>query len=404
MLIAFLVLLEGGFWVPKSVANSGDDLEGSAESEPLSSIYQKFSRTLQQDFPLRNIGNFRVTNRRGTIILKSWSQNKIRAVAKGVAFALNPDQAEELFSSIDLRFREIGENTELSVQHGKGLEIDRKLKERGSPRTWVDLEVYAPPSLSVKIWTVNGKVSVETWRKGISVRTFSGEIHLKQIQGDLDLTCVSCPIDLEEIEGNIRVIGGEGAVSLDGVRSSQVFVETSSGEQQIQRVSGRQTYVSHSGEITASKLSGHIEFRSQSGNIQLSDVEGFVSGESDSGNIGVSVRKWVFDDRAWFESGAGNIDLELPKGFSAEVRINAVEGETRLEFPVQHSRQQRDRADSKEKTWITHLKSLLRWKEPKKAAVENAQDSNWIQGRVGKGGGELRVFSQAGNIRLRKRL
>lgn len=352
----------------------------AAPPEPAFSVHDStektFSEELERDFPLRTIGRLQVTNLRGNISIIGWSQDRIRVKAVRRAKAAGLPEAKALFSAVDFRYRSVDGDIELSAEYGKSLGIEERLKERKNPRTSMDMVVYAPSTFVLRAWAGEGAVSIRSWGASLDVRTTSGSISVNELKGDnFSILCPACAITATQVRGNLRCMAGTGKVQLRSVKGKEIYVESTSGSQEIEAVEGEQLYVSRQGPIRGKLMVGHVEFHTGSGPIQLTEVSGFVSGKSETAPIQVQVDLWKFVDKALIESSLGDVTLSLPSVFSGEVDLWSETGQAQLAFvsqPIQD------------------------------AHVQGPEPANHIHARVGSGGEQLRIYSKSGNIQLLK--
>lgn len=333
-----------------------------------------FTEEIEKDLPLRSIGRLQITNMRGEINVQGWAFDKIRIRAKKIAQADTPEQAKALFAAMDFRYRMIDGDIELSAEYGRGLDIEQRLKERESPKTSMEMTVFAPARLRLHVWATDGKVNLKGWHAPVEVRTAAGPIAVENLRGgNVSLLCSSCGISAKNLSGSLRAMGGSEDIEIVDVDGPNVYLESSSGTLRVTRVKGEQLYVSRSGSLVGSFLQGQIEFHLQQGSVDISDVNGFLSGRSDTGSIHASVKKWKFLDKALLETVSGDITLSLPPDFSGDVDCWSQTGKSEVYFPVVR---------------------------PQESRIFGPEPINRILGRVGDGGELLKIFSEKGNLKL----
>jgi hypothetical protein len=351
--------------------------------EPETTGMREFADSVEHDFPLRSIGQLNVSNPRGSIIVQGWSHDRIRVKAVRRVMADSPDKAKKLFEAMDFRYRPLDQDVELAADYGKGLDIQQRLEERRVPHARMDVTIYAPARLKLRVWgpdqESSGETTVRDWNgPRIEVRAHTGPMNLESINsGQISLLCPSCQVTLRRIRGSVRCMAGSGSADLSDVNGSTIYVDTQAGSQRLEKISGEQLYVTRDGSIRGNVLSGSIQFSTTDGSVDLSDTSGFVSGKTGSGNITVRARDWEFQDRAVMESDRGAIHLFLPHGFSGEVDVWSVLGKVQVGFPLMPS------AIEDSKTY-------------------GPEPANRIRGRIGSGGEQLRVYSRLGDVRVLK--
>jgi hypothetical protein len=338
---------------------------------------EEFVDELEKDFTLRTIGQLQITNMRGNVVVQGWAMDKIRVRAKRKAMAANEEEAKALFSALDFRYQSSRENIELSAEYGRGLSIEDRLKERENPKTSMEMQIFAPANLKLRVWAVDGSVTVKGWNADLEVRTASGPILAESLRSPtVSLLCSTCAMQVKSARHaqSLRCMGGAGAITIQDVAGSQVYAESSTGAIRLAGVSGEQLYVSKSGPITGGKLRGRIEFHTQQAPVEIEDSRGFLSGRTETGNIIARMKDWVFTDRALIESVQGSIVLDLPQQFSGDVDVWSLSGKANIDFPLTP--------------------------EGVSRASVGPEPTNHLLGRVGSGGGLLKIFSERGDIRV----
>jgi hypothetical protein len=339
----------------------------------------EFHDEIERDFAVRSIAQLQVTNMRGDISIQGWSLDKIRIKARRKALASNAEEAKRLFSAVDFRHQASNSLIELAAEYGRGLSLEERLREREHPRTSMEMTVFAPAGLKLKIWGVDGKILVRGWSASVDVRDSTGSINIESVKsGGASVLCPSCAIRIRSVRGPVRSMGGSGNIELSDVDSRLVYVETEAGSISASQVRGEQLYVTKSGPITARELSGRIEFHAGDGPVRITDSSGFLSGRTTGGSIHAQMRDWKFADKAVIESVQGEIELKLPLDFSGEVDLKSGTGTTELGFPVE----------------ITDERTVSR------GGIVPSRSPGQITGRVGEGGELLKVSSTRGNVRV----
>ena len=335
---------------------------------------ENFLNEFERDYPIRSFGELQVTNLRGGIEIRGWSLDKIRVKAKRRVEAANQEEAKRRLTALDIRFSSLGQGLEVSAEYGKNLSIEERLQERKQPKTSMDLVIYAPAAMDLRVWTVDGKVFVKEWGHSLEVRSAKGAVRVENVRSkQVSVLCPSCDISVKGARGTVRCMGGSGDVRLQDVNGDDIFVETQSGVITARRISGRQLYVSRSGALLGSRLSGQIEFHTTSGAVRIDELSGFASGRTVDGPIELKIRSWNFRDKALFESARGRIRLEVPHDFSAEVDLWSLYGKARLDLGLTPARD---------------------------FGSYGPEPRNHLRGTIGEGGEQLRAFSQEGDVVL----
>ncbi len=335
-----------------------------------------FEDEVERDFAVRSIGQLQITNLRGGITVKGWAQDKIRVNAKRKVQAESADEAKQFFDALDFRYQTSGKDIELSAQYGGGRDIHQRLRERQNPRTSMDMVVLAPANFHLRVWAVDGAVAVTGWNGPLEVRTAKGKIEISDMGSpNASLLCPYCPIRASKIRGSLRCMGGTGNVVVEDAQGDQLFVETSSGNQKLDRIVAQQLYISKSGRIEGRALKGKIEFHSTEGDVEILDASGFASGNTSSGNVRIQMKDWRFEDRALIESVQGSVSVQLPATFSGEVDARSVAGKAKVDFKLKSQ----------------YNPNLI-----------GPQPANHFRGKVGESDEQLKLFSRDGDVHLLK--
>jgi DUF4097 and DUF4098 domain-containing protein YvlB len=339
-------------------------------------LSKEYVEEIEKDYPLRSIGHLQVTNPKGDITIQGWALDKVRIKVRKTVQVDSPEKAKRLLELADYSYQVADGNIQITTLYGKGLTIQDRLRENDSIKSRLDLQIFAPSNLKLKIWTVEGRVQLKAWNHQAEIRTNSGSIKIEGVKAEkLSILCASCPIQLRNVRSSLNCIGGTGAVDLANIQGKSVYVETQSGTQKLSRIVGDQLYSSQSGRIEGQSLSGRVEFHSSQGMIDFREISGFLSGGVESGDISIQVREWNFLDKAFIEAGRGNIQLTLPRRFSGNVDIWSLQGKAFAEFPIEKA------AD---------LVSF------------GPEPSNHLVGRISEGGELLKVFTEIGDIQVLK--
>ena len=340
-----------------------------------SMVYGKdFVDEVEKDYSLRSIGTLRVTNAKGDISIQGWSMDKVRIKLKKRVTADTPAQAEKLFDAVHYRYTSTDGNIEISSQYGNSLSIADRLKEKDHPSVRMDFIIYAPSSMKLSIWSVDGKVNLKNWNATVDVRASGGGVRLEGIKSDsTSVFCKTCSVQLKNIKSSVRCMGGTGNLELIGVLGKDIYVQTTSGQLKLWRIRGDQLYISESGSIDGQILSGKVTFQAHEASVGFKDVSGFLSGSAKSGDITASFRDWEFQDKSLIESTTGKIQLTLPRRFSGDIDVWSLRGKVVFDFPF-------------EKTQST--------------AVYGPEQENHLTGKVSEGGELLKVFSDGGDISI----
>ena len=122
------------------------------------------------------------------------------------------------------------------------------------------------------------------------------------------------------------------------------------------------------GNIEVNSIDGNVEAYTVNGQVQVSTT-GLVQAKTVNGSIEVSMGRSEWQDDLTFETINGDITIELPYNTSADVRAETLNGGISSDFPM---------------------------------TVSGGFGSRRLNGTIGNGGGDLRLTTVNGSIRLRR--
>lgn len=336
---------------------------------------EEYSEEILINRSVRSLGTLGITNRRGNIQVTGWALDKIRVLAIRKVWAKDSSEFQKWSQTVHARINELGDHVEVLAEYGQGLDMESKIEEKTDVRTQMDLKIRAPSRMKLKIWAMQNSAEVEDWNGDLEVRNFEGRIQIRDIKSkQVTVASPQGEISLSGVRGSASVIGGEGFVSIQNFKGERLYLETTDGNVIAKQVEGRQTYVTDGGNLNAIQVKGRIDFRSQSGMIQIEQGSGFLSGTTHSGSVRASMSKWEFEEDAFLRSQSGDIQLSLPQNIAADFDLKSVLGKTFVDFLLEP---------------LPDLKTY------------GPLPANQIRGRVARGGKEIQVFTQTGNIHIK---
>jgi DUF4097 and DUF4098 domain-containing protein YvlB len=137
------------------------------------------------------------------------------------------------------------------------------------------------------------------------------------------------------------------------------------------------------GGITATDISGVIETNNTNGGIKLTNVSGSVVANTVNGNIIVVFKSIDSKAAMAFSTFNGKVDVTLPATLKANVKLHSDRGDILSDFDA-----------------------VVDPGAPSATKVKDGSyrfgDAEWITGKIGGGGPELRMRTFNGNIYIRK--
>jgi DUF4097 and DUF4098 domain-containing protein YvlB len=126
----------------------------------------------------------------------------------------------------------------------------------------------------------------------------------------------------------------DGALEVDGF-SGQLDLSTSDGKLTATNCAGSiKSHVSD-GEMRITRMQGGLEARSSDGPMLLEGTFKGLDIRSSDGKVDITVRPGSAMDRPWsVQSSDGDVRLQLPEGFSADLDVSTSDGRIQMDHPV----------------------------------------------------------------------
>jgi DUF4097 and DUF4098 domain-containing protein YvlB len=199
-----------------------------------------------------------------------------------------------------------GSNIKLAKSVRRDAEV---FQERSRPRSQVQEDVLLQPSQKIQLPIVNGNwtfaaavadIVVGEVRGNVRVNTGAGEVELGAVTGSCSVDSMGGPLTLGEIMGPLFARTGAGDIL---VRAAREGGEISTG----------------GGIIRLLFNGGPTSLRSDGGDIVVRQAAGPISADTRSGDITITVDANHRTQKLDAHTGQGNIVLNLPLRFAAEI-------------------------------------------------------------------------------------
>lgn len=172
----------------------------------------------------------------------------------------------------------------------------------------------------------SGDVQVETVSTdgNISIATSSGNIDVQQLTGKVRIGSSSGDINAGQLTGETDINSSSGCVRSESI-SGNAQISTTSGDITVGRIDGTATIGASSGYVKVYGGTGERTVRTTSGDILLEGVDSVWSAETSSGNVWVKAPM----GNGGIESTSGDINLELGE-LTGNLAINSSSGYVRI--------------------------------------------------------------------------
>ena len=167
---------------------------------------------------------------------------------------------------------------------------------------------------------------------------------------------------------------GDGSISIRRVNGS-MDLDTQDGSVRVEEVAGALIARTGDGNVDVRKLDGQAEVHTGDGTVGLDGVLTGVKVETRDGGVDVTARPGSRTESDWdVTTGDGNIRVEVPQGFGAEVDARTGDGRVRVDSLTDTAGAKQDKRDERES----------------------------VTGRLGGGGKALRLRTSSGSITVKR--
>ena len=229
----------------------------------------------------------------------------------------------------------------------------------------------------VVVSTFDGRVEVRPWDRS------DVEVVVEKHAGSKE-SAATISVDAQQIGNRVTVdvrVPPSSGFSFHMNRSAKLIVSlpaeadltarSGDGAIDVERLSGALDLRSGDGSITARSVNGSLNVTSGDGTIRIDGVLAALRAHTGDGSMTIVAREGSRTLKEWdLSTGDGSVSIELPAGFGAELDAHTGDGGVHVEGVA-----------------VSNVNGELR------------KDS--VRGRIGAGGGSLRIRTGDGSITLR---
>ena len=300
----------------------------------------EYTRNIERTFPAGAQPVLRVSNRRGSLVVRGEDREDIAFAARLRVDADSSEDAEQRFDSVELPMSERDGTVEIGPPEFTAQETIRILGftiNAGwrSPR--IDMEIAVPRRCRVEAEQRTGSARIEGLRADVRVRGRTGRVRIEDIEGTLDAETRTGVVEVRSIRGPVRL-------------------ETRTGRVEVEDVAGDATLSTRTGPIAARGVSGVLLCHTTTGAIRIRECDGpftlttttgsveYRGRVVDEGSIAVTTGRItlaVTRDSSFFidaETRRGTVrstvtvdDVRPPQEGAATVRLRTTTGSIRIE-------------------------------------------------------------------------
>jgi hypothetical protein len=261
-------------------------------------VFEDDKPYLTKQFTLTGNGNLQVETSGGNIQVVGGSGNgvKVEMFAKLNNWR-NGDRdkasvAEEL-EKYDIIIKQEG-NTVVATAKRKTSFMN------GNSRLSISFRIEAPASVTSKLETSGGNISLAGLTGRQEAETSGGNISTENIKGDLDLETSGGNISSSNVSGNVKL-------------------ETSGGNIRLTKCSGKWDARTSGGNINVDDASGEIKVSTSGGGIDLRNVRGSIDAHTSGGSIDADIVE--LGKYLTLSTSGGSIDATIPGGLGMDLDL-----------------------------------------------------------------------------------
>ncbi len=331
-----------------------------------------FSDELTQDFPAR--ATLRVVSDRGDITVLPWDEKRIKVEVHKRVRAESQSNADKVNSTT---------KPTITVS-GQTVTLNANASAAGDRRVDTDMEIYIPREAAVQVSNARGNVIVRDRTGDVQVNTAHGDVEVSGITGEVKVNLRRGELRADNVSGNVDFSGSGNGVNISNVAGaanitgeiygsivlshikSGVRFRSARSDMELARLDGDMTL--DSGDLRVNSVGGPTRISTRAKDIQLTGVSGDVQIQNNNGDVELRAADALGNISV--DNRKGEIRVVLPANAGFRVDGRTYGGDVTTDFP--------------------DLK------------VNSAGSQSSVSGTVGKGGPEVRLNTEHGDIEVRK--
>lgn len=271
---------------------------------------------LTKSFVNQSISNVEVNTSGGSISVEGVDPSQVR-----VEVYVNANNNDNLTKE-EIKAR-LDENYELSisVDNNKISAIARP-KERNM--NWkkglsISFKVFAPKTISTRLVTSGGSISLQDLSGSQSFTTSGGSLHVDNLSGETDGRTSGGSIHVSNSKDDIKLTTSGGSIHAENC-SGNLRLSTSGGSLDLTGLKGNIEANTSGGSINGSSIEGELSTSTSGGSIHLNDMMCSLETSTSGGSIDVSIKQ--FGKYLKISNSAGNIALEIPGSKGVDLALS----------------------------------------------------------------------------------
>ena len=232
-------------------------------------------------------------------------------ITRQVHGAKDEAHARKELERISLELDQMGDQIRAITRWG-----NRVFHLGGGPSITVRYEIHTPKKTNVRAEVSDGEMFVSGLTGSIELNASDGEIVASDLSGELRFRASDGNIDLKRNSGTMDIVLSDGDLRAEGCN-------------------GRVRIQSGDGRVELPGFTGEAEVSNGDGDVLIDGKLSGLNGRSGDGEMVIIVAQGSVMQSPWsLRSGDGEIMLELPDDFSADLEITTGDGRVQTDHPV----------------------------------------------------------------------
>ncbi|MDP9268025.1 MAG: DUF4097 family beta strand repeat-containing protein [Acidobacteriota bacterium] len=374
VLLIFVAIV--GF-AASGILKFGPELQGNFPDGDFPILFgNKYTYTDSNSAAFPAGASLRVVNDRGDIKVTPSNDDQVHVVTNYVIVARSDSDAQRMRGARTPTFSNEGSILLLSSTGTQGVENANYAR--------VNIEVQVPRKAAADLQTMRGDVRVIGRDGDVKMQTSRGDAQVEEVNGKAEVHLRHGDITARKVSGNVSIEGSVSDCTVADVGGQVELRGDYYGSINVSRVPNVVRFNSARTDLEITKLDG--EMRMESGDLHVSSMNGPVTLRTRSKDVHFDALTGdlTLDD----SNGEVEVHVKAPVG---NIDINDRNGQVRITLPEKaafsldaETRNGEIRSDFSE------------------VKIENVHDINHASGRVGTGGGTVRLRTEHGDIEIRK--
>lgn len=281
------------------------------------------SKVLSADLEVENFQkSFNVEGRPQIVVENQDGKTTVRAaegnsvlihVIKHVVNVRDEEQARRAAEKVNVRVEQNGNIINVVTEYPKwGFSINIGHK----PRVLFDFDIVAPAQSDVKVHESDGPLDVNGFHGNIDLHASDGNITSQNCSGTVSLNTSDGKVQAAGLQGQLEISVSDGAITVD-------------------RSSGSLVLRSSDGDTHLTGFNGELQARTADGKLFIDGLLTALTAKTSDGSMLIRLAPGSVMQKDWsIRSADGNVELNIPSSFSAELDLETADGRIETQLPI----------------------------------------------------------------------